>query len=139
MKNSLILLLICCISACGDTEDGNPFLPNVAVNQTVYLSNPSNNALLFTGGYVEIGGGIKGIVIYRGAGDQFYAYDLACPHLTPNECSKMVIEDAFYMVCTCDETKFALGLGGAPQSGTKYAAKQYKVTKSGETLLINNF
>jgi len=139
MKNIFLLFILCLFFACGDPDDGNPILPDVAVNQTIYLNNPANNALLFTGGYVEIGGGIKGIVVYRGAGEQFFAYDLACPHLNPSACTKMIIEDAFFMVCTCDETKFSLALGGAPQSGTKYPAKEYKVTKSGETLVIRNF
>jgi hypothetical protein len=51
----------------------------------------------------------------------------------------MIVEDGLNMECTCDNTKFALALGGAPQSGTQYPAKQYRVIKEGETLIITNF
>lgn len=133
-----VYLVLFSLANCTDSGNDNPILPNVAVNQTVYLNNPSNNDLLFPGGYVLIPGGIKGIVVYRGNGDLFYAFDLACPHLPPNDCTKMTV-DGLNMICTCDDTKFALALGGAPQSGTKYPAKEYKVVKNGETLKITNF
>lgn len=139
MKKVILYFSLLAFLSCGNPDDGNPILPDIQVNESLFLNNPSNNDLLFTGGYVIIGGGIKGIVVYRGAGEQFFAFDLACPHLSPSECTKMDIEDGFFMVCTCDDTKFALALGGAPQSGTKYPAKEYKVSKSGSTLIISNF
>lgn len=139
MKNTLYILFAFFIVSCSNSDDNNPNLPDVAVNKTLYLNNPSNNDLLFAGGYVEISGGIKGIVVYRGNNDTFYAYDLACPHLPVDQCGKMVIEDGIFMVCTCDDTKFALALGGAPQSGTKHAAKAYNVIKEGEKLMITNY
>ncbi|MET2983678.1 hypothetical protein [Aureibaculum conchae] len=139
MKNIVVaFLLLFTFINCSDSDNDNPILPNVAVNQTVYLNNPSNNNLLFVNGYVEIPGGIKGIVVYHGASDIFYAFDLACPNLPPSECGKMTV-DGLNMTCPCDDSKYALALGGAPQSGTKYGAKEYKVVNNGQTLLITNF
>jgi len=137
MKKILVIFLFIGLLACSNTDDNNPVLPDVAVNTTVFLNNPSNNDLLFVGGYVEISGGIKGIVVYHGIGDNYFAYDLACPHLAPNECTKMTV-DGLHMICTCDNSKFALALGGAPQSGTPYPAKAYNVVKNGDSLLITN-
>ncbi|MDY7396399.1 hypothetical protein UMM65_14200 [Aureibaculum sp. 2210JD6-5] len=138
MKNIVVAFLALFILAnCSDPDDNNPNLPNVAVNQTVYLNNPSNNNLLFVNGYVEISGGIKGIVVYHGASDIYYAYDLACPNSPPSECSKMTV-DGLNMICSCDDYKYALSLGGAPQNGGKYAAKSYKVVNNGQSLLITN-
>ncbi|PID68582.1 MAG: hypothetical protein CR989_04875 [Flavobacteriales bacterium] len=139
MKTPIFILLIFVALSCSNSDDNNPNLPDVAVNKTLYLNNPSNNNLLFAGGYVEINGGIKGIVVYRGNNDTFYAYDLACPHLAVDSCDKMIIEDGIFLVCTCDNTKFALALGGAPQSDTKYAAKAYNVIQEGKKLIITNY
>jgi len=140
MKNIVVAFLILfTLINCTDPDDNNPFLHNIAVDQTVYLNNPSNNNLLFVGGYVEIPGGIKGIVVYRGSGDLFYAFDLACPNSPPSDCTKMTV-DGVNMICSCDDSKYALALGGAPQqSSTKYGAKEYKVVNNGQTLLITNF
>ncbi|RPD96019.1 hypothetical protein EGM88_11170 [Aureibaculum marinum] len=140
MKNIIVPFLIyITLIGCSDTESyNNPYLPDVAVNQTVYLNNPSNNDLLFDGGYVEISGGIKGIVVYHGASDIFYAYDLACPNSEPNSCVKMTV-DGLNMICSCDDTQYALALGGTPQNGGKYGAKEYKVINNGQSLLITNF
>ena len=138
MKVTITFLLFIGLFACNTTDDNNPVLPDVAVNTTVFLNNPTNNDLLFVGGYVEIQGGIKGIVVYRSTNDTFFAYDLACPHLAVNECTKMTVNGLF-MICTCDNSKFALALGGAPQSDTPYPAKEYKIVKNGNTLKITNF
>ncbi len=140
MKHIAVALLIfLTLMNCTDSEnDNNPYLREVAVNITVYLNNPSNNNLLFAGGYVEISGGIKGIVVYRSANDVFYAFDLACPNSPPGDCSKMTV-DGLNMICSCDDTKYALPLGGAPQNGGKYGAKEYKVINNGQSLLITNF
>ena len=139
MKKILVIILFLGIISCSNTEDPNDILPDIPVNVTLYLNNPSNNNLLSVGGWVEKTGGIKGIVVYHASIDNYLAYDLACPHLQPSACTKMIIEDGLTMKCTCDETKFALALGGAPQSGTQFPARQYRVIKNGDSLIITNF
>lgn len=139
MQKLIIFILLFGLLSCSNTDDPNTILPNFPVSEEVNLSNPSNNALLAVGGWVEISGGIKGIVVYHASIDNYLAYDLACPHLQPSECTKMIIEDGLTMKCTCDDTKFALALGGAPQSGTQFPAREYRVIKDGNTLFITNF
>jgi len=139
MKKIVVIILLLGLISCSNTEDPNKILPDIPVNVTLYLNNPSNNNLLSVGGWVETSGGIKGIVVYHASFDNYLAYDLACPHLQPSECAKMIIEDGLTIKCTCDDTKFALALGGAPQSGTQFPARQYRVIKDGNTLIITNF
>ena len=139
MKKLVVIILFLGLFSCSNSDDPNNILPNIPVNVTLYLNNPSNNNLLSVGGWVETAGGIKGIVVYHASFDNYLAYDLACPHLQPSACTKMIIEDGLTMKCTCDNTKFALALGGAPQSGTLYPAKEYRVYKNGNELIITNF
>ncbi len=140
MKKIVVIILFLGLISCSNTEDPNDILPDFPINvPPLILSNPSNNALLAVGGWVEIQGGIKGIVVYHASFDNYLAYDLACPHLQPSACTKMIIIDDIFMKCTCDDTKFALALGGAPQDGTKFPARQYRVIKSGNSLIVTNF
>jgi len=139
MQKLIAVILFFGLLSCSSSDDGNTILPNIPVNETIFLNNPSNNNLLSVGGWVLISGGIKGIVVYHASIDNYLAYDLACPHLNPSECSAMIVEDGLNMECTCDESKFALALGGAPQNGTPFAAKQYRVIINGNTLIITNF
>ena len=139
MKNILYILLFTSLLSCSGSDDGNPLLPNVPVNETVFLNNPSAQPLLIPGGYISIQGGISGIFVYNLNNSQYFAYDRACPHTAPQDCQPMVINDGLTMECPCDGAKFALALGGQPQSGTSQAARQYKVVKNGDTLIITNF
>ena len=97
MKKLGVIILLLSLFSCSNTDDPNSILPYVPVNETVYLNNPSNNNLLSVGGWVEISGGIKGIVVYHAGIENYLAYDLACPHLAPSACSKMIVEDGLNM------------------------------------------
>ncbi len=139
MKNSFIVIIFISLFGCGSSDDGNPLLPNVTVNETVFLNNPSSQPLLVPGGYIFIQGGISGIVVYNLNNTQYFAYDRACPHVSPSNCQPMVVNDGLTMECPCDGAQFALALGGQPQSGTSQAARQYRVVKNGDSLIITNF
>ena len=135
MKKLILFILIVNALACGTTDDGNPILPDIPVNQTVFLN--TQNELQAIGGSALISGGIAGIIVYRFSNEQFLAWDRACPHLQPQTCSRMNI-NGLLMECPCDQTTFSI-LDGSPQNNTPYPARQYRVIKEGETLFITNF
>ncbi|MDX5584236.1 MAG: Rieske 2Fe-2S domain-containing protein [Aureibaculum sp.] len=139
MKKIFVIILFFGFISCSNTDDGNPFLPNVPVSETVRLSNPSSLDLQVPSGYISITGGISGIFVYNLNNTTFYAFDRACPHVAPQNCAPMVVNDGINMECPCDGAKFAMPIGGQPQSGTQYAARQYQVIKNGDTLFITNF
>ena len=136
MKNIFLALICCCFFACGSSDDNNDCpLPNITVNETVFLN--IQTGLQVVGGSANIPGGISGILVYRLNNTQFLAWDRACPHLPPQQCSPMTF-DGLLMTCTCDDTSFSI-LDGSPQSGTECPAKQYRVVRNGESLIITNF
>lgn len=140
MQKLLVTILFISFFSCQSSDDGNTVLPNVPVNETIFLNNPLYSSMSVTPGtFAYAPGGIKGLIIYHTVSDTFIVFDRACPHITPSSCSTMVIEDGINMKCPCDNSKFALELGGAPQSGTPFYARQYKVVKNGNTLIITNF
>lgn len=138
MKSIFFVLLCIIFSGCGSNDDGNTILPNTPVNVNLNLNLPSNQSLLFNNGSVYVPNhGIKGIIVFRFSNADYRAWDAACPHISPSNCSTMTI-NGVKMLCPCDNTEFSI-LDGSPLSGTKYAARQYRVIKNGNILTITNF
>lgn len=140
-KQLLFFLVITLLFACNsDDIDNNPNLPNVAVNETVFLNNPEFINLQVVGGWSYAQGGISGMVIYHASTNFYVAFERSAPHLTPQACSRMTVESGIIMKCSCDASEFSILDGSPLTDGIKYAARQYRVSLgSGNTLIISNF
>ena len=138
MKKLSAITLLLLLFSCGSSDDGNTLLPNVPVNVTLNLNLPVNQNLLINNGSRFVPGhGIKGIIVFRLSETNFFAWEAACPHITPNNCSTMVI-NGVKMVCNCDDSEFSI-LDGSPLSGTPFSARQYRAVKTGNSVMITNF
>ncbi len=139
-KIAFLFVLFLAYSCSNDNGNLNNILPNIPVNETIFLNNPQFINLQVVGGWAYSQGGIKGILIYHSSINNYVAFDRACPHLTPQSCSQMNVENSIVMVCSCDGSEFSI-LDGSPLSdGVRYPAKQYRVSLIGpETLSITNF
>ena len=138
MKKALALLLFVTFLSCSSSDDGNTILPNVSVSVTLNLNLPAYQDLLINNGSAFIPGhGIKGIIVFRLSESNILAWDAACPHISPNNCSTMEINGVL-MVCGCDDTEFSI-LDGSPLSGTQFSARQYRAVKNGNSITITNF
>ena len=142
MKKIVLILFVAAFCwTCSDNDDpSDQFLPNVPVNQTVFLNNPEFIDLQVVGGWAYSQGGISGIIIYHAGIDNYLAFERSAPHLTPQACSRMTVKNNLFMVCSCDDSEFSL-LTGAPRTqGVNIAARQYRVLRTGpNTLQITNF
>ena len=141
VKKFLLLTAVFLLISCSDDgNDSNQFLPNVPVNQTIFLNNPEFVDLQVVGGWAYSQGGISGIIIYHSGINNYLAFERSAPHLTPQACSRMNVENSLFMVCPCDDAQFNL-LNGAPLTeGVNFPARQYRVLITGpNTLQITNF
>jgi nitrite reductase/ring-hydroxylating ferredoxin subunit len=109
------------------------------VDEVVYLQNPSNIRLQSPGGWAYINGGIRGIIVYRLTNEKFIAYERCCPHLSPNDCTFLDVEDDIKVVCRCDDKEFLL-VTGEPLNGASHGLKRYNTyyDKSLEVVYIRN-
>jgi len=139
MKNFVLFILFISFFSCQKSST-NDSLPNLPVNETIFLNNPEFINLQTVGGWAYANGGIKGLIIYHENGSLYKAYDRACPHISPNNCSTMIVENSIKMICPCDDASFNI-LNGAPlTSGISFSAREYKVTLvSNSVLKITNF
>ena len=138
MRKYLLVFIFISLCSCSNPDDGNTILPNVPVNVTLNLNLPIYQDLLINNGSAFVSNhGIKGIIVFRFSESSIFAWDAACPHISPSQCSTMNIIGV-KMVCGCNSSEFSL-LDGSPLSGTQFPARQYKVSKTGNALTITNF
>ncbi|MEN8137927.1 MAG: hypothetical protein ABFR62_05805 [Bacteroidota bacterium] len=136
LRRIFFIAIIALIYSC---KSDSVYLPDIAVDEYVYINNPSNIKLQSPGGWAYHKGGIKGLIIYRTSSEKFKAYDRACPHISPNTCSILNVEDDIIAKCECDEKTFLL-VTGEPIDGASHGLKEYRAyyDPSNETVHIVN-
>ncbi len=138
-KVAIFAFLMMFLSCSDNSNEYEHILPNVPVDETIFLNNPAYIDLQIVGGWAYSNGGISGLIIYHSGINSYVAFDRAAPHIQPKACSQMYVKDGLFMICSCDDSRFSI-LDGAPLTeDIRYAAKQYRVVVVGSTLRITNF
>lgn len=132
----MVTIVISSNSCQKGNQSGIPYVP---VNYQLTVSNPEFAPLQAVGGWVYIGGGSKGIIVYRFSPDEFRAYDRHCTFQIEEECRVSVDNTDITAVDTdCCHSKFLL-VDGAPIEGpAAIGLQQYNAQYNGNTLLITN-
>ncbi len=135
---SIIFFILILYSCEDDFENKNSFLPNIPVDFTVNLNLPEGNSLRVYGYEIYKNKGIRGVIIFND-GLSYHAFDLACPHISLQDCSTMTFNQTdLYLKCPCDNEEFSR-IDGAPKNNNiLYAAKSYFVIRNGDILHIKN-
>ena len=136
-------MFFCCFLAfinCTDNNNLDGCIQALPLNRVTYLTNPEALNANVPGGYVELTGGSKGILLMNVNGTDFIAYDKLCP---VGDCdTPMTFNGTFILKCECDGSEYGVGkgIGGYPRTeGFICPAIEYKVTKSGTTIRISNY
>lgn len=128
---------LCMLSGCKrSNRSGIPYVP---VNYQLVVSNPEFSQLLAVGGWVYIGGGSRGIIVYRASPDEFKAYDRHCTWMIEENCRVTVDNtDITAVDSECCDSKFLI-VDGAPIAGpAAIGLHQYQTDFDGNTLYIFN-
>lgn len=149
-----VLLLLLFIGGAGSC--GNPvvsLLPEWPVYYELILNSARAKPLLTPGGYLMITQpeaaysaiGFGGLLIVRaaiddsGTGDDFYAYDLACPLERDREV-KVYVNKALNAECPKCKSQYSILYGGGnPIEGdSKSPLRSYRVIRLDNRLIISN-
>lgn len=125
------------LSSCErNNQTGIPYVP---VNFQIVVSNPEFSPLLAVGGWVYIGGGSRGIIVYRASPEEFKAYDRHCTWIVADDCRVSVDNSDITAVDSeCCDSHFLL-VDGAPISGpAPIGLHQYRTEFDGNILYIYN-
>ncbi|WP_277028933.1 hypothetical protein [Thermaurantimonas aggregans] len=118
-------------------------VPNVVVDELIYLNLPSSAPLQSPGGWIYHPGGFRGLLIYRaffnGNADDFRAFDRTCPNHVNQSCGRVsVLTDNVMTACECDSALFVL-FDGTPAAGNRsQPLRQYRVQFFGNSIRVFN-
>jgi nitrite reductase/ring-hydroxylating ferredoxin subunit len=116
-KVHLFLITILFISISDSCRKKDDLVPNVAVNFTIFLSDPEFATLQTIGNYVFVTGGVSGIVIYRYSQTEFIAFDRCCSYNPSDRCAVLPdTANSLFLKCPCCSSNFSF-IDGSVQSG----------------------
>lgn len=143
LSSTIIILLFS--TSCNKRKDEN-MIPNVAVSIRVNMDLPLYNELLVPGNYIYLNGGNKGITLFHGFDEEFYATDRMCPYQPFDECSRVEIDSNYTFRCgsmqngvfqKCCDSKFQYD-GQLSNGPSLFPLKTYRVYKNGNIIDISN-
>ncbi|MFZ4672035.1 MAG: Rieske (2Fe-2S) protein [Flavobacterium sp.] len=137
-KIFILLLVLPFAFGCdtGSVNNNNPNIPNYSVNLQINLSLPGYSNLQFASNHVvDYSQGARGIVVFN-AGNNYVAFDLACPNQPYSTCTAPMTITGINATCSCDNSVYNLYTAQSP--GQQYPLKQYRVDVNGGYLYVTN-
>ena len=110
MKISFYILIISVlIWGCNTNDD---YIQEVYVYEYVDLSLPANSNIITEGNSIFVNGGIDGIIIYHGVGDDYKVYDRNCSYQPSLACSVIDSVNSGIAFCGCCTSAFLISNTG---------------------------
>jgi len=135
---ALISLLIFSSWSC-NKEKQHESIPNVAVNLYLDISSTLYIELATIGGYVNVTGGYRGIIIYRVSVDDFVAYDRACPFDPELACARIQMDPSgITLTDSCCGSNFSVLDGSIIKGPATIPMKRYHTQFDGQILRVWN-
>ena len=106
MKSAIYILSILFILSTCNTKDD--YIQEVYVDIIVDLNLPEYSNLQASGNSIFIEGGVEGIIIYHGVGNDYKVYDRNCSYEPSLSCSQIDSVDAGIAYCGCCPSAFLL-------------------------------
>ena len=135
-KFTYLLLISILITNCDDT---NCYIEDVYVNELIDLSLPIYSEIVTTGNSIFVEGGVEGIIIYHGVGNDYKIYDRNCSYEPCLSCSQIdtVISGTAY--CGCCPSAFLISNNGESiNAPALLELKQYNWSLDNNMLRIFN-
>ena len=108
-KLTYILTISILIFSCNSKED---YIQNVYVDEYVNLNLPEYSELNTSGGAIFTEGGVEGIIIYHGVGDDYKVYDRNCSYEPSLSCSVIDSVNSGIAFCGCCTSAFLISNTG---------------------------
>ena len=122
-KRNCILIISILIFSCNNKDD---YIQDVYVNEIIPLSLPEYSDVLIPGNSIFVTGGIEGIIIYHGVGDDYKVYDRNCSYEPSLACSYIDSVNSGIAYCGCCPSVFDINNSGEPiNAPALLSLKQY--------------
>ncbi|MDB9910466.1 hypothetical protein OAC83_02465 [Flavobacteriales bacterium] len=131
-----ILSTLFFLSTCNTKDD---YIQEVYVNINIDLNLPEFSDLQVSGNSIFIEGGVEGIIIYHGVGNDYKVYDRNCSYEPSLSCSQIDSVDAGIAYCGCCTSAFLLSNNASVlNSPALLPLKKYYWTLTGSQMHISN-
>ncbi len=125
-----IILAIASVQAYGQAS-----FPEITVN----LSYPQFQKLKLDEEYAYIGGGMRGIILYRASENSILAYDRACPHHPEASCAEVQVDmSSLFLIDRCCKSTFNFSNGSPTGGPAQRSLIQYHTELNGMVLKISD-
>lgn len=131
------LLILPMFSNCSKNNP-NDVIPNVYVDVTININEPSSFDLQPIGGWIYVAGGSKGLIVYRANIDEFNCYDRHSTYNADQFCRVDVDSNGFKMTDPCSASEFSIYDGSVIQGPANISLKRYPTTFDGTYIYIRN-
>ena len=111
--NTYSYLLIISILFC-NCSNQNDYIQDIYVNEFIDLSLPIYSDITTPGNSIFIEGGVEGIIIYRGFGQDYKVYDRNCSYEPSLTCSYIDSVNSGIAYCGCCTSAFLISNTGEP-------------------------
>jgi nitrite reductase/ring-hydroxylating ferredoxin subunit len=139
MKKIKICFLLLVPAVYGYSQADEPIPFANFMNITINLSFPQYRALNADGGFVEIEGGLRGIIVYRESVTTFLAYERNCPYAPLEACANVDVDiSRIFLVDRCCGSNFSLSDGYPTKGPASRPLRRYRIQLSGTTLTISD-
>jgi hypothetical protein len=137
MKSAFyILSALFFLSTCNTKDD---YIQEIYVNINIDLNLPEFSDLQVSGNSIFIEGGVEGIIIYHGVGNDYKVYDRNCSYEPSLSCSQIDSVDAGIAYCGCCTSAFLLSSDASVlNSPALLPLKKYYWTLTGSRMHISN-
>jgi len=117
----------------------NCFIQNIYVNQLIDLNLPENSDLVIPGNSIFVEGGVEGIIVYHGFGEDYKVYDRNCSYEPCLACSQIDSVNSGIAYCGCCTSAFLISNSGeAINAPALLPLKQYNWSLNNNILRIFN-
>jgi hypothetical protein len=123
-KLATLLFVLPFFSHCSKNNP-NTVIPNVFVDVTLNINEPSSFDLQPIGGFIYMNGGSNGLVVYRADLDNFKCYDRHATFNVDDWCQVNVDSTRFKLIDTCSTSEFAIFDGTVLKGPATIPLKQY--------------
>ncbi|MAX06136.1 MAG: hypothetical protein CMD19_06875 [Flavobacteriales bacterium] len=110
-KRNCILIISILIFSCNNKDD---YIQDVYVNEIIPLSLPEYSNVLIPGNSIFVTGGVEGIIIYHGVGNDYKVYDRNCSYEPSLACSYIDSVNSGIAYCGCCPSVFDINNSGEP-------------------------
>jgi nitrite reductase/ring-hydroxylating ferredoxin subunit len=125
------------LNAC-KKQKNNP-IPETYVSFYMNISSTLYLNLASVGGWENITGGYKGIVVYRKSSEEFMAFERACPYDWEIDSGYVSVESSgLILKCKSCGSEFLILDGSIMKGPSTLSLKLYKTEFDGQTLHIYN-